>query len=198
MESALHWVTQYGYAAIFTLLVLGIVGLPIPDETLLAFSGYLISQGRFRAVPTFATAFAGSVCGMSVSYLLGRTFGLYLVRRYGRYVHLDEERLDRVHLWFQRAGRWALTFGYYLPGIRHLTAYVAGASKLELGAFALFAYSGGFLWCTAYISLGYFLGAEWTQLEAKLGHLREVALAIVVLAVAAYLLWRQKHQRRPR
>ncbi len=196
MESALHWVTQYGYAAIFTLLVLGIVGLPIPDETLLAFSGYLISQGRFRAVPTFATAFAGSVCGMSVSYLLGRTFGLYLVRRYGRYVHLDEERLDRVHLWFQRAGRWALTFGYYLPGIRHLTAYVAGASKLELRAFALFAYSGGFFWCAGYISLGYFLGSEWRQLEAKLGHLREVALAILVLAVAAYLLWRRKRQRR--
>jgi len=196
MESAFHLVTQYGYVGIFVLLVLGIVGLPIPDETLLTFGGFLVYRGRLQLVPTVAAAFAGSVCGFTLSYVLGRTFGLYLVHHYGRYVHLTEERLDHAHHWFRRAGRWALAFGYYVPGVRHLTAYVAGASKLEPPIFALFAYSGGFVWCAAYIALGYFLGEKWAQLEAKLGHLRWIALGIVVVGVAGYFLWRRRVLRR--
>jgi len=198
METILHWVTQwvtqYGYLGLFLALVLGIVGLPIPDETLLTFAGYLAYRGQMRLVPAVASAFLGSLCGITLSYVLGRTFGLYLIHRYGRYVHITGERLDRAHNWFRRAGRWTLTFGYFVPGIRHLTAYVAGASKLEVPVFALFAYSGGLLWSATFIALGYFFGEEWGR-AGQQAQVRVAVLVAVVFLLAAAYFWARRRSR---
>ncbi len=192
MEIVLHWVTQYGYIGIFSLLVLGIVGLPIPDETLLTFAGYLVYRGWLHLLPTLASAFLGSVCGITLSWILGRTFGLLLVNHYGHYFHVTEERLEQVHHWFKRAGRWALTLGYYVPGVRHLTAYVAGASRLELPIFALFAYSGALLWSVSFITLGYFLGEEWTRSGARIQRNLEITGALTLAAVFLYFSLRRR------
>ena len=97
METLLGWVAQYGSISLFFLMMLGIIGLPIPDETLLVFSGYLIFKGRLNPLLTFGMAFLGSVSGITVSYFLGRIFGLKLIHRYGRYFHFTEERFHKVH-----------------------------------------------------------------------------------------------------
>src|SRR3954465_9757704 len=102
METLLGWLSQYGYFGLFAMLVLGVGGLPIPDETILVFCGYLISRGRFHPATTYAVALAGAASGISISYLIGRTIGAPAVERYGRYVHLTPKRLDQVHQWFER------------------------------------------------------------------------------------------------
>src|SRR6516225_10416948 len=71
-DAAFQWIAQHGYAGIFSLLVFGIVGLPVPDEWLLTFSGYLVYKRTLLFLPTFGAAFLGSACGITVSYLLGR------------------------------------------------------------------------------------------------------------------------------
>jgi membrane protein DedA with SNARE-associated domain len=197
VESVLQLVTQYGHVAIFCLLVLGIVGLPVPDEWLLTFAGYLVYKGHFHYLPTVAAAFAGSVCGITISYIIGRTGGLYLIHKYGRYVHLTQARLDRVHNWFERMGRWTLFFGYYMPGVRHFTAVVAGSSELEPHVFALFAYSGALVWVVTFISLGYFLGERWSTISEEI---HGVLLWLTIAAVAAGLLFwwlRRRKKGRP-
>lgn len=130
MEHIFQFVSTYGYAGLYVMLMLGIVGLPIPDETLLVFCGYLISKGTLHAGPSLLTAFLGSSTGITVSYVLGRTLGLGVVHRFGKYLHVTDERLDLVHRWFDRIGRWALVVGYFIAGVRHLTAILAGTSKL--------------------------------------------------------------------
>ena len=192
METAQHLVSQYGHLAIFCLLTLGIVGLPVPDEWLLTFSGYLVYKGHFNFLPTVATAYAGSVCGITISYIIGRTGGLFLVHKYGGYVRLTPQRLDRVHQWFERMGRWSLFFGYFMPGIRHFTAIVAGSSELEPHMFALFAYSGGLLWVLTFVSLGYFLGGQWTRISAEVDSvLLWLTVGVVAAAILAWLLRRR-------
>src|ERR1039458_8619201 len=168
-QHILAWITEYGYAAIIGLLMLSIVGLPVPDETLLTFTGYLVFRGNLRLPLAFAAALAGSTCGITISYLLGRTFGLKLIHRYGRYVRIREEHVEKAHVWFRKAGHWSLTLGYFIPGVRHLTAYAAGMSGLEAPQFALFAYSGACLWVSAFLSLGYFLGDRWEAAERHIG-----------------------------
>jgi len=196
MEIVFDWIARYGYFGLFSLLVLGIVGLPVPDETLLTFTGYLIYRGQFRPLPALAAAFLGSVCGITLSYTLGRVAGYFLIEKYGARLHIKIERVHWVHDWFRRRGRFTLTFGYFVPGVRHLTAYVAGASELELPVFALFAYSGGLIWCTGFISLGYFLGERWDRASAAVQHwLLAGGVAMAVLAGIANLLW---WRRRPR
>ena len=193
-ETALAWVTTYGYTAIFVLLMLGIVGLPVPDETLLTFTGYLIFKGTLNGYSAVATAFLGSACGITLSYVLGRTIGLSLLHHYGKYIHLTEARLAQVHNWFERFGRWTLLIGYYIPGVRHFTAYVAGASWLEFPVFALFAYSGALLWSLSFITLGYFLGEQWSRLSDQLhSYLWAAGLALgLVVAVVVALRMRAR------
>ena len=186
------WIAQYGYAGIFGLLVLGIVGLPVPDETLLTFTGYLVFRGRLRLPLVYGSALAGSLCGITLSYVLGRTFGLGLIHRYGRYVRIREEHVQKAHGWFQRVGHWGLTFGYFVPGVRHLTAYAAGMSDLEPHQFALFAYSGGCLWVAAFMALGYFLGERWQAVEQNVHRYLLMATIAAAIGVAGWLVWRKR------
>ena len=190
-QQVLAWITQYGYTAIFFLLILGIVGLPVPDETLLTFTGYLIYRGNFSLPWAFASAALGSACGMTISYTLGRVFGMAVLHRYGKYLHITPARLARAHAWFERIGHWALTIGYFIPGVRHLTAYAAGMSELEPHHFALFAYSGTVLWVTTFLSLGYFLGERWETVEQNIHHYLVIGSVAIGIALAAYLLWRK-------
>src|SRR5438132_8736650 len=96
-EIALHWIRQYGYAGIFSLLVFGIIGLPVPDEWMLTFSGYLVFKRTLSLIPTLSASFLGSACGITVRYTLGRIFDTYVLVKYGSFVHIPPERLARVH-----------------------------------------------------------------------------------------------------
>jgi membrane protein DedA with SNARE-associated domain len=187
MEFVFQWVSTYGYGALFVLLMLGIVGLPVPDETLLVFCGYLISRGTLNPAWTLITALLGSWCGISLSYWIGRTLGIGAVHRFGRYLHVDQKRLDHVHRWFEHSGHWALFGGYYIAGVRHLTAIIAGASKLGFGTFILFAWSGGVCWAAAFLTLGYFIGEDWRRI-ADLVHRDLLYGSIVVIAVVLLYL----------
>jgi len=186
MEGVFDWVAAHGYGALYLLLAVGVVGLPIPDETLLVFTGVLIGRGTLNPVGAFAAAVAGSWTGISGSYLLGRTLGAGAVHRYGKYIHFTEDRLAYVHRWFDRIGHWMLVAGYYIAGVRHFTAVVAGMSKLEFPTFVAYAWTGGALWVATFLTLGYFLGENWRQV-AELIH-RYVVYASVVI-VAAGILW---------
>ena len=119
-----------------------------------------------------------------------------LIHRYGRYMHITEEHVEKAHAWFARVGHWGLTFGYFIPGVRHLTAYAAGMSALEPPQFALFAYTGGFLWVSAFLSLGYFLGDRWEAVEKNIeGYMKAVGIGLLIL-VLVYVLWRIVRRRR--
>jgi membrane protein DedA with SNARE-associated domain len=190
-QQVFAWISQYGYPAIFCLLVLGIVGLPVPDETLLTFTGYLVFQGHLKLPLAFSSAFFGSVCGITFSYVLGRTFGIALIHRYGKYLWIREEHVNKAHEWFERVGHWGLTFGYFIPGVRHFTAYAAGISDLEPHHFAAYAYSGAFLWATTFITLGYVLGERWEAVSKDIHRHAVVVTGIAAALLCAYWLWRK-------
>lgn len=197
VDAVLQWILQYGYGAIFVLLVLGIVGLPVPDETLLTFTGFLIYKKQLGLIPAFCAALGGSVTGITISYWLGHKFGLSLLHKYGKYIHFDEDRLEKVHYWFERIGKWLLTFGYFIPGVRHFTAYVAGSTGLEPPVFARYAYSGALLWVCTFFTLGYYFGDEWQKLldlvHENLLH-ASVAAGVVLLVYAGWRWWNARRK----
>ena len=180
--SLLHWIGAYGAFAIFVLLFLGVFGLPVPDETLLTFAGVMVREGHLGFVPALAAATAGSMAGITLSYYIGHTFGLGIVERFGRWVHVTRADLARVERWFEHAGRWLLTFGYFIPGVRHFTALVAGSSGLPAPVFARYAYTGAAIWAATFLTLGWYMGSAWqTALDAAHRH---IATALVLLAIA--------------
>ena len=195
--SLLHWITAYGPFAIFVLLFLGVFGLPVPDETLLTFAGVMVRQGHLHFIPALAAAILGSMGGITLSYVIGRTFGLGFVDRFGRWLHVTRDDLARVEKWFEHSGRWLLTFGYFIPGVRHFTALVAGSSCLPAPVFARYAYSGAAIWATTFMTLGWYMGPAWeTALAEAQRHIGAAVIIAIVLAAAYALLHRWWMRRR--
>ena len=195
MERVFDWIGAYGPVALFLLLLLGIVGLPVPDETLLVFSGYLISKGKLHGPATFLAAVAGSWCGITTSYSLGRTLGLGVVHRFGKYLHVDEKRLQEVHAWFNRRGHWALFIGYYIAGVRHFTAIIAGASGVEFRTLVFYGWTGGLLWASLFLTLGYYVGEQWRQVFDLVHRYMRLISYAALAALAAYGIWRWQRAR---
>jgi membrane protein DedA with SNARE-associated domain len=195
MEMIALWVAHYGYAAIFLLLALGIVGLPVPDEWLLTFAGYLVYKNSLLLWPAFAAAALGSMCGITASYGLGRSLGLFFIHHYGRLFRISQKDLDRVHTWFDRFGTWTLLVGYYVPGVRHFTAVVAGTSKMQFYLFSIFAYAGALIWTATFMGLGYGFGEEWSQVLSHVQkHLAVCAWIAFALIVISLVRWYRKRR----
>jgi len=193
-QTALQWISQYGAWALFGLLVFGIVGVPVPDETLLAVAGAFVKRGELSLPPTVLAAAAGTMTGITVSYALGRFLGLPALHRFGRYLHVSDAGIQRVHAWFRRLGRWTLTFGYFVPGLRHLVAIAAGSTGLESGPFAVYAYTGAILWVTTFLSLGYILGDGFGPAVEAIRRHALAGAAVVAVAALVYgvIRWRRE------
>jgi membrane protein DedA with SNARE-associated domain len=194
MEQILALVGSYGYAALFGLLAIGIIGLPIPDETLMVLTGSLVSHGTFTYATAIAVCFSGSLTGMIISYCLGKRLGRPALVRYGRWIRLTPKRLDTTELWFHKYGVWTVAFGYFIPGVRHFTCYLSGISRIRFGRYLMFAGSGALLWCFTFITLGYYVGENWesiTDIVHQYVGRGLVAAAIVAGLPAAYILYRK-------
>ncbi len=194
MHSIDLFIAHYGYFAIFGLLMLGIVGPLIPDETILVLSGIAVHRGQLDFASTIEVAFAGSLCGVTLSYALGYTGAIYVLERFEPVHRWVGRHMPQVEKWFGRYGKWTLFFGYFIAGLRHFTALTAGMSKVPKSTFAIYAYPGGLVWVACFVSIGYYLGAEWQQLVRLLDR-GALVLAVLIAAIALGGWW-LRHKRR--
>ena len=187
------WLVRFGAPLLFFAQMFGIFGVPIPDELLLTLAGALVASGRLQLPATALAAVSGCLVGITLSYGLGRWVGLPVLQaRFAR--HRDV--LERAQDWFRRFGGWLLTFGYFIPGVRHVTAIAAGSSCLEYHRFAVFAYSGGIIWCSVFLGIGYFAGDRWPEVVVAVRmHTVRIA-AIAGSALVVYAILRVAAQRR--
>ncbi len=194
MHSIDLFIAHYGYFAIFGLLMLGIVGPWIPDETILVFSGIAVHRGQLDFATTIEVAFAGSLCGITLSYALGYTGAIYVLERFEPVHRWVGRHMPKVEKWFGRYGKWTLFFGYFVAGIRHFTALTAGMSKVRKSTFAIYAYPGGLVWVVCFISVGYYLGAEWQTLVHRLNRGALILGAVVAIITFGWWWLRRKRQ----
>jgi len=182
-QTLIAYLTEYGAVVLFLALVLGILGLPIPDELLMTVAGALVRHGVLNGAATITAACAGSASGITLSYVLGRTLGAAALHRV---LHVPEQTFAQAQRWFARFGHWLLTFGYFIPGVRHVTAIAAGTAPVSYRAFAQAAYPGAVLWCCVFLGVGYWAGDEGARLIAAMhGHVR---LGVALVAVGGGLL----------
>ncbi|WP_153730608.1 DedA family protein [Sporosarcina obsidiansis] len=157
MEHVQEYIVQYGYLSVFFFLALGILGLPMPDELIVTFAGYLASAGTFRFVFTIFFTISGVMVGTLFTYTLGRKIGKPLIHRFGRYLFLSPHRMQKIERWFMAYGSWTVTIGYFLPGMRHFVCYVSGMSGMSIQRYILFAIPGAIVSTTICVLLGYFI-----------------------------------------
>ncbi|MBU8887590.1 DedA family protein [Bacillus sp. FJAT-27001] len=158
MELVQQLISDYGYIAIFLMLTLGIIGLPIPDEVMMTLVGYFAHLNVLNYGLSILISFIGALLGMIISYFIGRKAGRPFINKFGKWVGLKEKRMEKVDRWMKKYGPYTIILGYFIPGIRHVTCYFSGIGRMEFKIYLCFAAIGAFLWCFIFITIGKFIG----------------------------------------
>lgn len=161
IETIMEYIADYSYIVIIVLLFFGIVGIPAPEESLLFLVGILIGYKQLNWFAATTGSALGVFVGMIVAYGIGRKIGEPFIRRYGKYVGLNEKNWNSVTKGYNRNAFRTIVFGLYMPGIRQLSPYFAGMVKVPFYQYCICVGFGTVIWTVPYIFGGYYLGTTF-------------------------------------
>jgi len=178
-----------GYAAVFALIAVETMGIPVPGETALIGAALLAHDGQMDIVWLVALAAAAAIIGDNVGFAIGRKGGRKLFARPGPFHHHRMKVLEHGEPFFARHGPKAVFLGRWVSGLRIASAWLAGMNKMDWPTFLFWNALGGIAWAAS-IGLGvYFLGHVAEQVISTAGPAAAVA---GVLALIAFLVWRHR------
>ena len=193
-----HLITQYGYVAVFLLMLAESACIPIPSEVIMLFGGALAAGAYPGAHPSLIgivlAGVLGNVAGSYIAWAVGRYAGQPAVRRWGRRFGVRGHDIDRATAWFDRYGSAAVLFGRMVPVVRTFISLPAGFAGMPAGRFGLFTTLGCIPWTAALGIAGYALGANWQHIANDFHGLTYAIAGIVVVAlvVAVVLYFRRR------
>src|SRR2546425_5517829 len=184
----------YGYLAVFVFVGVESIGLRVPGETMLVTAAiYAGTTGRLSIFWVIVASAAGAIVGDNIGYGIGRTGGYRLVKRYGRYIRLEEDRLRLGQYLFDKHGSKVVFFGRFVSVLRIFAAFLAGVNRMHWRRFLIFNAAGGIVWSTLYGMAAFLLGKQLLQLSGRV----DLALAIVGVAVIiAVILFLRRNEAR--
>jgi membrane protein DedA with SNARE-associated domain len=183
----LHLILQLGYFGLAAGMFGQAVGVPLPSEVMMSFSGYLAWSARFTLPLVIIAGTAGDTLGALVAYAIGYYGGRPLLVHFGRMLFFRQHELERADRWFAEYGARTALICKLLPGIRAVASYPAGATRLPLGLFLGYTFIGSVIWCTAFAYIGYVLGRHWYALNHYLRPISIVLLALILVGVVAWI-----------
>jgi membrane protein DedA with SNARE-associated domain len=202
-------VGDYGLYAVFLLMLVDAV-FPAASEPVMVYGGALASGAFASEVTLFGLEFAhglpaylaiatagtiGYTLGSLGGWAIGDYGGRPYLERHGRWLHLNEEKLDRAEHWFDRWGDWAVFVGRITPVVRSFISVPAGVFRSPLGRYTTLTLIGSALWCFALAGAGWALGSRWEDFHHAFRYL-DYAVAAGILAAAGWLVWRYVRRRR--
>ncbi|KPU27280.1 membrane-associated protein [Caloranaerobacter sp. TR13] len=188
MQFITELLNHYGYIVLLVSLMIELIAFPVPGEALMTYCGFLVFEGKLNWSISILMATVGVILGITISYLIGFTLGFSFFYKYGSYIHLGPKRLEKTSKWFKRYGNKLLIIAYFIPGLRHITGYFSGITKIHYKKFALRAYIGAFIWTGTFISLGKILGPDWEKFHSFIRkYLIIGSLFIAVVMIIVYL-----------
>ena len=172
---------RYGYAVVALFFVAEGCGIPVPSAMTLVTAAALASGGALSIWGVGIAGAVGGVVGGMAGYLIGAQGGVRLVRRYGRKLHIDQERLARSRRFFQRRGLWAVFVCRMIGVVRIFVPMFAGIAHMPFGRFGLANAAGSVVTAAGYAALGYLFGRDLPRLEHHITEVTLVAIAVIVL-----------------
>ncbi len=182
-----------GYWGIFLLMFLESTFFPFPSEIVMIPAGYLAFKGELNLYMVILAGIVGSVAGALFNYYLAMHFGRKFILRYGKYVFIKEETLDKLETFFIRHGELSTFNGRLIPGIRQLISLPAGLARMNMAKFAFYSGFGAGIWVIVLVALGYLLGSNEALISEYLHSATLIALFCVVLITIFYIV---RHKRR--
>jgi membrane protein DedA with SNARE-associated domain len=183
-------ISASGYLGIAFLMTLESGCILIPSEVIMPFSGYLVSTGRFTLWIVILAGTVGNLAGSVLAYAIGYWGGRPLVIKYGKYILLREEEIDKADKWFARSGPSTVFLSRMLPVVRTFISLPAGIAKMNFPKFLAYTFFGSLPWNFGLAYLGLILGENWKSLETYFRKFDYLILGLLILAV---IWWIWKH-----
>lgn len=182
-------ISTLGYGGIVLLMGIESACIPLPSEVIMPFAGYLVFSGQFSSLALVATLGAiGCNLGSIPAYEVGYFGGRPLVRKFGRYIMLNEHDLDLAERFFLRYGGITVFIGRLLPVIRTFIALPAGIAKMPRLRFHIYTFVGSWPWCYALAYIGHMLGERWES-DPRLKQWFHRFDFVIVLVLLAGIVW---------
>lgn len=187
-------VASWGYGGIIALMALESSFFPFPSEVVMIPAGYLVQQGQMNAFLAFGAGVLGSLLGAIFNYYLCYFFGRELIMRYGRFVGINEQKMQKFEAFFNKHGEISTFNCRLLPGIRQYISLPAGLAKMNIWRFCIFTSLGAGIWVAILMALGYALGQNKELIDEYL-HIIIVILACFVLVLSAVYIVQYRKKR---
>jgi len=142
------WVRDWGYLGVFLLMAMESSILPVPSEIVIPPAAYWASQGRMTMVGVIVAGTLGSYFGAMAMYIVSRRFGRPFLMRYGRFVFVSPEKLERAERFLERYENGGVFFARLLPVVRHLIGIPAGIVRMRILPYSIATLVGSAIWCT--------------------------------------------------
>ena len=189
---------HFGVWAIALLIMLEDFGIPVPGETILIAGAIYAGAGRLNVVGVGLAAFIAAIIGDNIGFAIGHFGGRALALRWGKYVFLTEERLDKAERFFDRRGAIVITFARFVEGLRQANGIIAGITGMHWLRFLIFNAIGAALWVGTWVSIGYFAGNHITTIYHYITVYSYYVLIALAILLAGYFAWRLRRRRRRR
>jgi membrane protein DedA with SNARE-associated domain len=198
MPDLTQFIDAWGYAAIFLIVVLGNVGLPVPEETVLTVGGYLAWQGHLRFPVVVLVAIVSAITGDNIGYWLGRRYGQRIL---GRLTAAAPERADRARAFILRYGALAVFAARFVAGLRFMAGPLAGSTGLSPGRFFTANLLGAVVYAPMIVgagyAIGYGLGDSIERMRREAGDAERIALgALAIAAIVGWIVLARRARRR--
>ncbi|MGY8821434.1 MAG: DedA family protein [Pseudomonadales bacterium] len=181
-------VSALGYVGVFLLMLLENIFPPIPSELIMPLAGFVAARGDLNFIAVILVGTAGSVVGALPWYYAGAKLGQKRMRhfaeRWGHWLTLSPEDVDKASDWFDRHGKGAVFFGRLIPAVRTLISVPAGIAGMSMTKFLIYSTLGSLIWTALLALAGYLLESQYQKVSE---YLNPVSTAIVVLMVLYYL-----------
>jgi membrane protein DedA with SNARE-associated domain len=191
-----HLISQYGYLAVFVLMLAESACVPVPSEVIMMFGGALAAGAVAGAHPSLAGVFAagvlGNIAGSYASWAVGKYAGQAAIRRWGRRVGIREHEIDKATAWFERHGPVAVLVGRVIPVIRTFISLPAGFAAMPAGVFGLYTTLGAIPWTAVLAILGYALGANWEHVANDFHGPTYAIAGILVIGLVVVIVRRRR------
>jgi len=151
---------HFGYWAVLLFVMIEDFGVPVPGETILIAASVYAGAGRLNVIMVGVIGFVAAVIGDNIGFAIGHYGGRALVLRWGRYVRLTRERLDKAEAFFGRHGAWIITIARFIEGLRQANGIIAGIIGMRWLRFLAFNALGAALWVGTWVTLGYLAGSH--------------------------------------
>lgn len=189
------FIATVGAPGITVLMTLESMIAPVPSEAVMPFAGFLWFEGKLTLLSIVISSTLGSIIGSLISYYLGAWGGEPIVKRWGKYLLLNEHHLEQTKAFFDRYGEKTIFVSRFIPIVRHFISIPAGVGRMNITKFLIYTAVGAALWNTFLAYVGYQLGSRW-ELVRKYSEVLDVVLVIAILGAAGYFIWRQLQKRK--